>query len=514
MKPKLYLLYVIAGILIFTGCDKDIRQNEQFSARAPVDTDANAGSWIPVLLSAPNQVAVATPAEVNSDSYQNELQEIKYIQSRLTDSQRKTINYWAGGGVLRWNQILRELVAQFNLPPAPLPDGTYPAPDPENPFSDPAFPFANPPYAARAYSYVSAAMYDALIATWHYKFQYNRPAPYQVDDAIKALTIQTGLPGYPSEDAVMSGVAAEMLKALFPAAVERITKLAAEQRNAALWSGKAAPSDIAAGLALGKAVATLFLTRARTDGMSAAAGTKPQWEALKLNATSRGDVAWISLDIPPRPPMLPFFGNVLPWKMTHDDIVAMRPPPPPLATSSEMRAEINEVKHFVKHFSRERQRIVHFWADGAGTYTPPGHWNDIAAEYIADALFSEVRCARAFALLNMALHNAAVACWDTKYFYFNARPSQLDPSVKTLTGIPNFPSYTSGHSTFSGAASAVLSYLFPHARTRFENMAREASQSRLYGGIHYRTDCEVGLVHGIAIGNFLIENYAENDGAD
>ena len=61
----------------------------------------------------------------------------------------------------------------------------------------------------------------------------------------------------------------------------------------------------------------------------------------------------------------------------------------------------------------------------------------------------------------MALHDAAVGCWDAKFTYFNPRPSQLDPSIKTVIGLPNFPSYTSGHSTFSAAAAAVLSYLFP-----------------------------------------------------
>ena len=79
-----------------------------------------------------------------------------------------------------------------------------------------------------------------------------------------------------------------------------------------------------------------------------------------------------------------------------------------------------------------------------------------------------------------------------KYFYFNPRPSQMDPELKTIIGLPNFPSYTSGHSTFSGAAAEVLSYLFPGGRADFEAQRDEASISRLYGGIHYRSDLEVG----------------------
>ncbi|MFN8805191.1 MAG: phosphatase PAP2 family protein [Bacteroidota bacterium] len=132
---------------------------------------------------------------------------------------------------------------------------------------------------------------------------------------------------------------------------------------------------------------------------------------------------------------------------------------------------------------------------------------------MANARWREVRMARAFALLNMALHDAGVGCWETKYFYFNPRPSQLDPSIKVKTGLPNFPSYTSGHSTFSGAAAAVLSFLFPANSQQFNDFAREASLSRLYGALHYRVDCEMGLAHGTKIGSYTI-GFAIADGAN
>ncbi len=133
-----------------------------------------------------------------------------------------------------------------------------------------------------------------------------------------------------------------------------------------------------------------------------------------------------------------------------------------------MQQELAEVKSAVANITREQLAIVYKWADGVSTPTPPGHWNVIATDYVRDAHFSEVRAARAFALLNMAMHDAAVGCWDAKYAYFNPRPSQLDPSIKTVIGLPNFPSYTSGHSTFSAAAAVVLSYLFPGGAADFE----------------------------------------------
>jgi hypothetical protein len=475
--------------------------------------DAGAGAWQMIVLTSPTQIQVPLPAQASSFDYQGELAAIKRAQEHLTNDQRKAIEYWSRGGVLRWNEILLELVARADLPPAPAPDGTYPAPDPNNPFADPPFPFGNPPYAARAYSYVAVAQFEALKAAWYYKYLYNRPSPSQVDSAIKALVPTNGLPAYPSEDAAISGVTSELLKLLFPASVELITRKAGEQRQAALLSGKASTSDIAAGLALGQAVASVFVTRAAGDGMRTAGGSPAVWEAMASAATARGETPWRSLELPPRPPMLPLFGSVRAWMMTPQDIVDERPPSPPSTSSALMARELAEVRQAVERASRGQLAIVYKWADGVSTPTPPGHWNFIAAPYIAEARFSEVRAARALALLNMAMHDAAVACWDAKFTYFSPRPSQLDPEIRTLIGLPNFPSYTSGHSTFSAAAAEVLSYLFPAGAGYFEAEMEEAAISRLYGGIHYRSDIEIGMEHGRRIGGYTV-SFARIDGAD
>ena len=414
---------------------------------------------------------------------------------------------------MRWNEMRLGLVARANLPPAPNPDGTYPVPDVNNPFGDPPFPFGNPPYAARAYSYVSVAQFEALKVAWYYKYLYNRPAPSKVDSGVTALMPPNDLPAYPSEDAVMSGVNAEIMKLLFLAFMEEITLKAAEQRTAALLSGKATASDIAAGVALGRAVVPLFTARAASDGMGAAGGSPAIWQALASTAAARGEIPWRSMDVPPRPPMLPLFGQVRAWMMTPEDIVKERPAPPPSTSSPLMARELAEVRDHVDHGTREELAIANLWADGPSTPAPPGHWNFIALPHLRKAEFSEVRAARALALLNMALHDAAVGCWDTKYFYFNPRPSHLDPDLKTVIGLPNFPSYTSGHSTFSGAAAEVLSYLFPGSASDFEAQKEDASISRLYGGIHYRSDLEVGKDHGKRIGGYTVR-FALHDGAD
>lgn len=136
----------------------------------------------------------------------------------------------------------------------------------------------------------------------------------------------------------------------------------------------------------------------------------------------------------PVPPMLPFFGNVKPLLFESSVIPTLRPVPPPAATSEQMRKELDEVLRYTTNPTRERMRIVNFWADGVGTYTPPGHWNAIATEEFVKNRYREVRWARNYALLNAALMDAAILCWNTKFYYFNARPCQLDPRIKTLTG--------------------------------------------------------------------------------
>jgi membrane-associated phospholipid phosphatase len=474
--------------------------------------DSNAGNWKHIVISGPSQFPVDAPVSAFDPSYQAEIAGIKSGQLSLTSDQRNSIAYWSEGGVMRWNELMLEMIARADLPPEPNDDGTYPAPTAANPFAFPQYPFSNPPYAVRALSYVTVAQYEALKVAWYYKYLYNRPSPAQANANIASLMPAT-VPAYPSEDGVEAGVNSVLLKLLFPTNAAEIDQKVAEQQQAVLLAGRAAPSDFAAGFALGQAVAAVFVARAGADGMRNAGGTPAQWEALAAAATARVEIPWKSQEFPPRPPMLPFFGQVQGWMMTPDDIARERPGPPPSTSSNQMKQELAAVKSAVAKATRAQQATVYKWNDGANSVTPPGHWNLIAQPYLEGAGWSEVRVARAFALLNMAQHDAAVACWDVKYAYFNPRAVQLDPSVKTIIGLPNFPSYTSGHSTFSAAAAEVLSYLFPEAANFFASQRDEAALSRLFGGIHYPSDITVGKDHGVRVGDYTVR-FAQNDGAN
>lgn len=507
---------MVSTAIVVLSCSKQIEgRTDNTPALDPLQHDEDAATWRLVLLSRPDTFGVVAPAATNSSAYIGELNEIKGLQQSLTGEQKEKIKYWNAGAVLRWNELMRELVAKHNLPPYQNEDGVYPIPSSINPFNYPEFPFANPPYAARAYAYIAAAQYDALVACWHYRYLYNRVAPYTADSMVNANArcAKVDAPAYPSAEAVVAGVTVEMMKLLFPTEIGFIQQKADEANFCRIASGGNVRSDIDAGMALGRMVAQVFTTRARGDNAGKAVGTPEQWAQLETDCIARGETPWESMESPQRPPMLPFFGNVKPFLVDSITARSLYTGEPVSTKTDQFTEELLYVKEVCNNASRDDIGIVHFWADGAGTYTPPGHWNAIAAEDFIPKKFSEVRWARNMALLNMSMMDAAIICWGSKYKYFSPRPSQVDPSIKTNTGLPNFPAYISGHSAFSAAAADILGYIVPENRSAYTAMAKEASLSRILGGIHYRMDCDSGLAAGSRIGSYAIQR-AQTDGAD
>jgi hypothetical protein len=286
-----------------------------------------------------------------------------------------------------------------------------------------------------------------------------------------------------------------------------------EEEEYRIVSGANVRSDVVAGETLGRQVAAVFVARAKADHAGAAIGTPQVWSNLASSTSALGQVPWISLELPKRPPMLPLFGKVTPFLFDTSTVNTLRPGPPPSTSSDSFNKENQASYAQIKNPTREQNRIVQYWADGVGTYTPPGHWNAIAAEDFIKQNYSEVRWARNMALLNMTLMDAGIVCWNTKYYYFNPRPTQMIPEVKTLTGIPNFPSYISGHSTFSESAATILGHIIPANTTKYEAMSYEAAMSRFISGIHTRLDCDKGLEVGRNVGNYAVRR-AMSDGAE
>ncbi|NIJ54937.1 phosphatase PAP2 family protein [Dyadobacter arcticus] len=502
-------LTLVVGLV--TSCTKTIDEPTA-GMNNPSSLDENAGTWKPYVLTSSSEVVVPKPQATTSPYYTTELKKLKDIVDAVTPIQKEQVNYWAAGAVFRWNEIARELAARYNSPPASKPDGKYPLPDAANPLADPKFPFANPPYAARALAYLSVAQYDALVSAWNYKFKYNRKAPSKLDESLKSLLPVTDLPSYPSEDAVVAEASFLVLKAMFPGEVPYLEEKLAQHKNSRLWAGMNVESDIIAGAELGKAVGAKVMARAKTDGMSTANNQAKTAEMIANAKTIGTTVPWESQEFPPRPPMLPTYGLVTPWNFSKETVPTLRPVPPPTMGSAEFKKNMDELLEIAKNQTREQAKIASFWSDGVGSYTPPGHWHKRGANLCHENNFSEVRTARTLALLGTTLQDAGIGCWDTKYYFYYPRPNQVSKRVKTSVGLPNFPSYPSGHSTFSGAAAELLAFIFPSEKQKLDAMAAEASVSRIYGLIHYRFDCEAGLSSGHKIGEFAVQR-AKTDGA-
>lgn len=175
----------------------------------------------------------------------------------------------------------------------------------------------------------------------------------------------------------------------------------------------------------------------------------------------------------------------------------------------------------------EETIIARYWADGTGTFTPPGHMIAITSQLIKDNNLSLDKASQLFAKVGIALNDAGILCWQVKYRDNLIRPVSyiqryIDSNWMPLIGTPPFPSYFSENASFTSATSILLadyfgeSYAFtdnqkiddgfsPRSFTSFNSMADEAAISRVYGGIHYQFDSEIGKSGGLAIANKVLE---------
>lgn len=172
--------------------------------------------------------------------------------------------------------------------------------------------------------------------------------------------------------------------------------------------------------------------------------------------------------------------------------------------SSLWQEELKQVQASAAALTPDQQAIAQRWHLDAGSITPPGVWNAVAASFLADARQPLPQRLRVLAVLNIAMQDALVAAWRIKFKYWSERPvtairRELDPNFEPLLVTPPFPGYVSGHSTVSAAAAAVLSHYFPAQRKTWWALAREAAVSRLYGGIHFVSDNEQGLALGLQV---------------
>jgi len=509
---KRIILFSFVGLALFYGCSRDLPTYQAYESFSFSKSDPEGGTWKPILLTSGSEILIDQPQEITSPEYLEEVSRVKVEQSKMSDEDRTQVSYWSNNPVIRWNEITLGLIAKYNLIPGPNDDDSYTLPSASNPDGKSKFPFAHPPYAVRALSYLSVAQYDGMVAACYQQYKHKRFGPSTVDNTIQQFYQDNEIPSYPSDGAVIAAASRKVLSAMFPLEAEYLLNLQKLHLKSLLHSGAHVESDILAGIKIGEYIADLALKRATGDGMNKAQVSKSVSDSIAKAGKDNFGWEWKNLEIPARPVGLaPFFGNVKPWAMS--DVKLFRSEPPVAIGSDEFIKDIALLKDYADNVTPERRRIANFWQDGIGTYTPPGHWNYFATQLIIKYKINPIRSARIYAYLNMAMTDAGIACWDTKYYYYYPRPIQMIDGFKTILGTPNFPAYSSGHSVFSSAGAEILGFIFPEERVLLRSWAREAALSRLYGGIHWSWDASAGTAQGAKVADVFID-IAAKDGAD
>jgi hypothetical protein len=228
-----------------------------------------------------------------------------------------------------------------------------------------------------------------------------------------------------------------------------------------------------------------------------------------------GPGLWIPTPVAFQRAMLPYWGNnrVL-VKPAVPDMPNITPPAFSTATSSACYQASLAVYLKGTTQTPEENLIARYWADGGGTFTPPGHLIAIVVQLASEEHLSLTSAAKLFAQVGISLNDAGILSWKYKYHYNVLRPvtyirAYIDSSWTPTIGTPPFPAYTSGHATFTSAAGSILKARFgnnfsfadqqkvaegfaPRSFNNFTSMINEAAISRIYGGIHYEFDSETG----------------------
>jgi hypothetical protein len=222
-------------------------------------------------------------------------------------------------------------------------------------------------------------------------------------------------------------------------------------------------------------------------------------------------IAFLAVVITAQGQVEPNGGSWKTWVLTSGS--QFRVPPPPDAAAT--RGELAWLKGAQSGLGAVERSQVAYWDAGAANY----RWEQNLLQRLLNqinatpAAISNPLAIRQLTLLNVAIYDAMVAAWDSKYFYKRQLPSQMDSSVQVLVNPPNVPSYPNEFAVAAGAAAAVLKYLYPADATAIDNLAAEAARSRLYAGVALPSDYFAGLQLGDQVGQAVVQR-AKSDGSD
>jgi len=295
--------------------------------------------------------------------------------------------------------------------------------------------------------------------------------------------------GNASPAAAAAGASVVVLKFFFPLDSALLDEKLRVQKASAPWPEQPL-KDIAAGETIGRTIGGQVLAYAATDKTDLT--TRP--------ANPGGLGTWTGTN------SLRGFYESRTFILTSGS--QFRPAPPPVFGSTEYNAALAEVRAFSDGLTAAQLKEAQDWAPRGAAYM-----NGIAAEMLVNGQRSDRDAARLLALANMAGFDIANACFDAKFAYYYIRPSQADPLIKLPIGLPNHPSYPSGHSCFTAAYATVIANAFPQESARLTAMIVDAGNSRIYAGLHYRFDCTIGQELGRKVAQEVLRVMGTGRGA-
>jgi membrane-associated phospholipid phosphatase len=453
---------LLSGLCVLLLMPKSFAQQAAGDQIAP-----KAGTWKTWVISPGREFRAAPPP--NDAATAAEIGELKSLANKRDAAAKDLIAYWnVGPPSYRWHEIALSEVMRNDL-------------------------VWN--YAVRDFALLHVAIYDAMVAAWDSKYDYGRKRPSEVDGSLLTELPNPLSPSYPAEHAVAAGAAAAVLSYLFPDRASYFADKAEEAGRSRLLAGVQYPSDISAGLELGRQVAARVIERGKADGSDA------KW----TGSVPAGPGKWNGTN--PIMPQMPMWKT---WVLTSAS--KFRSPPPIAYDSSEKAAELAELKTFQR--TPKTNTAAYFWEYAAGGRRAHHYWSGQIGRFVLEYRLDDnpPLAARAYALQNITSLDAGIACWDSKYAYWAIRPFQLDPDVKPLFPTPNHPSYPAAHGCLSTATAAILGYLFPRDAATLAALAEEANESRIWAGIHYRSDTVAGAALGRAVAGKVIDR-ARKDGS-
>ena len=409
--------------------------------------EPGAGNWKSWFITSGKDYRLPAPA-----SYKDEIAQVISKQQQLDSAGLQQVLYWnAGAPGYRWHEFIFRLFIR---------DTSY--------------------GGALANLLLNVAIYDATVAAWDTKYAYKRPRPSHADKRIKSYVPEANSPSYPCEHSVAAGVAATIIAHFYPKFADSVNRLAQQVMSSRVAAGAAFPSDTRAGFELGKKIAEKEIERTKDFVVNTA------WDG----------------NIPDKPglwkgkPMFPLAGHNK--TVVLDSSSQFRPGPPP-----DFAKDMAELKKFKPTYRSTANAF--YYADQS---------DDILTQKMFEynLHLNPPRAARIYAVAAIGIYDGFVACWDAKYTYWGIRPDQYDTTFHpVLFFTPPFPGYPSGHATIGGVNSEIYSYFFPSDRPLFEKKAKDGAESRFQGGIHFRTDNEVGLELGKKIGAYIVQKVKSDE---